>query len=168
MNRGVITSRAAMRLRECYDLLEIPPTASDGEVKAAHRDLARVWHPDRFAHDSALRTKAEEKLKTINEAYETIVASRSGKTRGTYREPESGPRPESPAERAARAESVRKHAVAKNRTWAITCAAAGVLFLLRRPTPGGLAIALLLFAAAALFVMRMRKSERSGGGEDGR
>lgn len=147
-----------MRLRDCYELLEITPAASDSEVKAAHRDLARVWHPDRFAHDSALRAKAEEKLKRINDAYETIVASRAGQGRGSYGEDRGAASPESSAEKAARAETIRQHYVAKNRTWAITCAAAAIFFLLRRPTPGGLAIALVLFVVAIAFVMRMRNA----------
>ena len=143
-----------MRIQDCYALLEVSPQASDDEVKAAHRDLARVWHPDRFAHDSALRTKAEEKLKAINEAYETVVASRAGRFRGSFRD--QAPPRESAAENAARAESVRRVYVARNRSWAITCAAAAVFFLFRRPTAGGLTIAVVLFVLAAVFVMRMR------------
>ena len=67
-----------MRLDDCYRLLELDPGASDVEVKRAHRDLTKVWHPDRFGHDASLRQKAEERLKAINEAYETIRASREG------------------------------------------------------------------------------------------
>src|SRR5829696_5702882 len=47
------------------------------ELKAAHRDLAKVWHPDRFVHDPRLQEKAQEKLKEINEAFDLIS---SGKT----------------------------------------------------------------------------------------
>ena len=53
------------------------PGVSARELKAAHRDLAKVWHPDRFLHDPRLRDKAQEKLKEINEAYELLS---SGKT----------------------------------------------------------------------------------------
>ena len=52
-----------------YTVLGLKPGASSGEIKHAYRDLVKVWHPDRFAHDPALRRKAEEKLKEINEAY---------------------------------------------------------------------------------------------------
>ncbi|HYO75877.1 MAG TPA: J domain-containing protein, partial [Thermoanaerobaculia bacterium] len=36
-----------MRLDDCYALLDLRPGASEEELKRAHRDLAKVWHPDR-------------------------------------------------------------------------------------------------------------------------
>lgn len=76
-----------MRLDDCYRLLDLDPRASAEEVKRAYRDLTKIWHPDRFAHDAALRTRAEEKLKAINEAYETICASSGGASAADF-EPE--------------------------------------------------------------------------------
>lgn len=64
-------------LTECYRILGLKPGASAADVKAAHRDLAKVWHPDRFLHDLRLQQKAQEKLKEINEAYDQL----SGKTK---------------------------------------------------------------------------------------
>ena len=64
-------------LSKAYELLGVKPGVSSGELKAAHRDLAKVWHPDRFVHDPRLQEKAQEKLKEINEAYELLS---SGKT----------------------------------------------------------------------------------------
>jgi curved DNA-binding protein CbpA len=64
-------------LSKAYELLGVKPGISSGELKAAHRDLAKVWHPDRFVHDPRLQEKAQEKLKEINEAYELLL---SGKT----------------------------------------------------------------------------------------
>jgi hypothetical protein len=75
-------------LSKAYELLGLKPGVSSGELKAAHRDLAKVWHPDRFVHDPRLQEKAQEKLKEINEAYELLS---SGKT----------PRPAPPPPRAA-------------------------------------------------------------------
>ena len=72
-------------LDRAYEVLGVKTGVSDGELKAAHRDLAKVWHPDRFVHDPRLQEKAQEKLKEINEAYELIS---SGKT----------PRPAPPTE----------------------------------------------------------------------
>ena len=60
-----------------YEVLGVKPGVSPAELKAAHRDLAKVWHPDRFGHDPRLQAKAQEKLKEINEAYEQLI---SGKT----------------------------------------------------------------------------------------
>lgn len=65
-----------MNIDDAYRLLDVDPRASDEEIRRAHRDLTKVWHPDRFAHDAELRRKAEEKLKAINEAWETIRSSR--------------------------------------------------------------------------------------------
>lgn len=75
-------------LSKAYELLGVKPGVSSGELKAAHRDLAKVWHPDRFVHDPRLQEKAQEKLKEINEAYELLI---SGKT----------PRPAPPPPRAS-------------------------------------------------------------------
>jgi len=57
-----------------YDVLGVKPGVSDRELKAAHRDLAKVWHPDRFLHDPRLQEKAQEKLKEINEAYKQLIS----------------------------------------------------------------------------------------------
>lgn len=72
-------------LDRAYEVLGVKPGVSVRELKAAHRDLAKVWHPDRFVHDPGLREKAEAKLKQINAAYELLI---SGKV--------PGPRPEPP------------------------------------------------------------------------
>jgi hypothetical protein len=63
-------------LSKAYDLLGVKPGVSIRELKAAHRDLAKVWHPDRFQHDPRLQDKAQEKLKEINEAYELISSGK--------------------------------------------------------------------------------------------
>ncbi|HYC89123.1 MAG TPA: hypothetical protein VEO54_07920 [Thermoanaerobaculia bacterium] len=61
---------------------------------------------------------------------------------------------------SASCDSRARRQVVRNRTWALTCLAAAVFVLLRRPTPGGLVIALLLFCAAFLLMMRMRAATR--------
>ena len=53
-------------------VLGLPPGASANEIKSAWRDLAKVWHPDRFQHDERLRQKAGDNLGRINEAYESL------------------------------------------------------------------------------------------------
>ena len=57
-----------------YEVLGVKPGVSDRELKAAHRDLAKVWHPDRFLSDPRLQEKAQEKLKEINAAYEQLIS----------------------------------------------------------------------------------------------
>ena len=59
-----------------YDVLEIPPSASQEEVSAAYRALARQYHPDRFAsiphHLSRIRRDAEAKWYEIQEAWSLL------------------------------------------------------------------------------------------------
>jgi molecular chaperone DnaJ len=52
-----------------YDVLELPPFASAGAVKAAYRQLARQHHPDLNQHN---RLASEERLKRINQAYDVL------------------------------------------------------------------------------------------------
>ncbi|MBW3587671.1 MAG: J domain-containing protein, partial [Cyanobacteria bacterium 0813] len=60
-------------INRCYEILEIEPGSSLEEIKRAYRDLAFVWHPDRFAHNDRLQQKAHQRLTEINEAYEQLV-----------------------------------------------------------------------------------------------
>ena len=64
-----------------YEVLNIPSTATDEEVKKAYRDLARKYHPDNY-HDNPLADLAQEKMKEINAAYHAIQQERSGKGGG--------------------------------------------------------------------------------------
>ena len=67
-------------MSKAYELLGVKPGVSIRELKAAHRDLAKVWHPDRFQHDPRLQEKAQEKLKEINEAYDLLSSGKSAAT----------------------------------------------------------------------------------------
>lgn len=58
-----------MNIQRYFDILELDPDVSPEEAAQTYRDLASVWHPDRFPNNSRLRQKAEEKLKEINDAY---------------------------------------------------------------------------------------------------
>ena len=61
----------------------VSPSAADEEIKKAYRELARKYHPDKYINNP-LADLAQEKMKEINEAYDTIIKSRSGGTGGTY------------------------------------------------------------------------------------
>lgn len=62
-------------MNDPYQILNIPSTATDEEVKRAYRDLARKYHPDNY-HDNPLADLAQEKMKEINEAYDQIQKQR--------------------------------------------------------------------------------------------
>ena len=51
-----------------YEVLNIPVTATPEEIRAAYRNLARRWHPDRFMAGPE-RDWANEKMAAINAAY---------------------------------------------------------------------------------------------------
>lgn len=55
------------------EILGASEHSSLNEIKQAYRDLASVWHPDRFSDNPRLQDKATEKLKEINVAYEALV-----------------------------------------------------------------------------------------------
>ncbi|WP_413167026.1 DnaJ domain-containing protein [Capilliphycus salinus ALCB114379] len=52
-----------------YRILNLQPGASLEDVKQAYRNLALIWHPDRYPLDSRLQAEAEQKFKEINYAY---------------------------------------------------------------------------------------------------
>jgi hypothetical protein len=59
---------------EYYPILRLKPDASEREVKTAYRDLAQIYHPDRFEeHNERVRRTAEDEMKKINEAYDHII-----------------------------------------------------------------------------------------------
>ena len=60
-------------INRCYEILEIESGASLEEIKHAYRDLAFVWHPDRFAHNDRLQQKAQQRLTEINQAYQQLL-----------------------------------------------------------------------------------------------
>ncbi len=66
-----------------YKVLEVEPGASQNEIKQAYKDLAKVWHPDRFTDNPRLQQKAEVKLKQINTAYEFLKSYQPHLTEST-------------------------------------------------------------------------------------
>lgn len=66
-----------------YQVLGIPPSASQEEVKRAYRNLAKQYHPDLHPGDAA----AAQKMNAINAAYAQIrngtAASYTGQNRQT-------------------------------------------------------------------------------------
>ncbi len=58
----------AVQFKDYYEVLGVPRTASEAEIKKAFRKLARQYHPD----VAKSKKGAEEKFKEVNEAYEVL------------------------------------------------------------------------------------------------
>ena len=58
-------------MRDPYEVLGVSKNATDDQIKDAYRELARKYHPDNYAN-SPLADLAEQKMKEVNEAYDTI------------------------------------------------------------------------------------------------
>ena len=59
----------SVQFKDYYKTLGVPKTATDKDIKAAYRGLAKQYHPDRNPGD----LKAEERFKEINEANEVLT-----------------------------------------------------------------------------------------------
>ena len=70
-------------MNDPYSVLGVDPSASDEEIKRTYRELARKYHPDNYQNNH-LADLAEEKMKEINEAYDTITRNRAGNSSGGY------------------------------------------------------------------------------------
>lgn len=56
-------------MSDYYDILEIPRTAAEDEIRKAYRKQALKWHPDKNPEN---KQEAEAKFKLISEAYEVL------------------------------------------------------------------------------------------------
>lgn len=65
-------------MKNPYEVLGIKEGASEEEIRRAYKELARKYHPDKYANNP-LSDLAEEKMKEINEAYNYLM-----KNKGSY------------------------------------------------------------------------------------
>jgi len=61
-----------------YDILGIPRSATDREIKRKYRLLAKKYHPDMNPDDPV----AEQRFKQIQSAYEALKGGKTGKGNG--------------------------------------------------------------------------------------
>jgi len=60
-----------------YEVLEVEPTATWDEIVAAHRNQARMYHPDRLVDQSdEERARGEDRIRVINMAYRELRVRR--------------------------------------------------------------------------------------------
>ncbi|MGA7830022.1 MAG: J domain-containing protein [Terracidiphilus sp.] len=86
---GNLIDDQSSRCAHCaaLQLLGLEPEAAENEIRNAYRLLVKVWSPDRFEGDDALKESAAAKLKEINSAYEFLTSTST--ERGPWRPPEN-------------------------------------------------------------------------------
>jgi curved DNA-binding protein CbpA len=100
-----------MEFKDYYEALGVEPGAGEAEIKAAYRRLARKYHPD-----VSKEAGAEERFKSVNEAYEVLRDKDKRaqydqlRARG-YRPARTSVRRRTSAISAARRQSLRRAAV---------------------------------------------------------
>ncbi len=70
-------------MKDPYEVLGVPHGASEEDIKKAYRELVRKYHPDKYT-DNPLADLAQEKMKEINEAYDTLTKGGAGASRTGY------------------------------------------------------------------------------------
>lgn len=74
-------------MKDPYEVLGVPRSASDDEIKKAYRELSRKYHPDTYS-GNPLSDLAEEKFKEVQDAYREVMDMRSGN--GGYQQSSGG------------------------------------------------------------------------------
>jgi COMPASS component SWD3 len=59
-------------MRDAYRIIGVSPESSALRIKREYRRLAKLWHPDKFPHNTAEQRHAAERMRAINEAYQSI------------------------------------------------------------------------------------------------
>ncbi|MBW1745522.1 MAG: DnaJ domain-containing protein [Deltaproteobacteria bacterium] len=65
-----------MDIKQSFEILELDRGASTDEIKQSYKDIV-----DRFYNNPRLKQKAEEKLKEVNAAYDTLKSYLSSEQR---------------------------------------------------------------------------------------
>ncbi len=78
-----------------FEVLGIPNNASETEIKDAYRTLAKKYHPDNYNNAPDIAEVAAEKMREVNEAYNTIMKDRKNGGSGAGSSANSGSRPNS-------------------------------------------------------------------------
>ena len=117
-----------------HDVLDLPPSATEKQIKRRYKRLAKTLHPDVNRGDP----RAEEKFALIREAYERLMGIRTDPESPPPLPPSPNPPPEpdDPLERTKRARSGkqrRKVGLTASMLSAATVAVVGMTLLCRDP-----------------------------------
>lgn len=70
---------------EALSVLGLPPDATREDITVAYRELAQMMHPDKYGDNKRLRDRAEQQMRSINQARDVLLkgagAARSASTR---------------------------------------------------------------------------------------
>lgn len=86
-----------MNRNEALHILGLEDDATADDIKIAYRETVQILHPDKFAGNEKLQSRATEQFKRLQEAYD-LLSSGSGGVRGSRR---SGSSPSSSSSGAA-------------------------------------------------------------------
>lgn len=72
-NEGMKATSSMDDLRHAWAVLDLPAGSSIDKVRSNYRQLARRWHPDRFANDPRNQAEAAVQMRVINAAYRRLL-----------------------------------------------------------------------------------------------
>ena len=78
-----------MSEKDPYQVLGVARDATEEQVKAAYRDLAKKYHPDNYA-DSPLADVANEKMQEVNAAYDAVLKDLKNRKSGSQNSYQGG------------------------------------------------------------------------------
>ena len=68
-----------MTREEALTALGLEGDATQDEITAAYRELAQMLHPDKYGKSKRLRERAEQQMRVINEARDTLLRGRAAR-----------------------------------------------------------------------------------------
>lgn len=66
---------------EALSVLGLKPGATAKEIAAAHRELAQMLHPDKYGDNKRLRDRAEQQMRSINQARDVLLKGAPARSR---------------------------------------------------------------------------------------
>lgn len=74
-----------MTQEEAAVVLGLEAGATSAEVKAAYRELAQMLHPDKYGDNKRLRARAEQQMRSVNEARDVLLGKAGASARTSAR-----------------------------------------------------------------------------------